>query len=276
MQHMVQIRNNGTSQAPASGAVLNALAILESFDEQHVTQTLSEISRRLSIAKATAYRNLGALERYGYVVRNQFDHSYSLGSRVLELSRRFLQHNPLVSVARPILEEVAAATGETAHLGIMDGRDVVYIETAESSQRVRALVHRGDRLSAHIVASGKAILAYSDTTFVDAFVAGGLPKSTSHTFTSTARFLNELSVTRTRGFAVSIGEWVDDVVAVAAPVFSHLDHVVGAIGIAAPRSRLNDAELLPKGEEIRRFANAASEKLGYTKSHSENRNEERK
>lgn len=276
MQHLVQIRNEGTSQAPASGAVLNALAILESFDEHHVTQSLSEISRRLNIAKATAYRNLGALERHGYVVRNRIDHSYSLGSRVLELSRRFLQHNPMVSVARPILEEVAAATGETAHLGILDGREVVYIETAESSQRVRALVHRGDRLSAHIVASGKAILAYSDSAFVDAFIAGGLPKSTSHTFTSKAGFLNELSITRARGFAISVGEWVDDVVAVAAPVFSHLDHVVGAIGIAAPRSRLDDADLIPKGEEIRRFARVASEKLGYSNPHSETRIETRK
>lgn len=266
------MRNKTPSEPPASGAVLNALAILESFDEQHVTQTLSGISRRLGIAKATAYRNLGALERHGYVVRNEFDHSYSLGSRVLELSQRFLQHNPLLSVARPILEAVASATGETAHLGILDGRDVVYVETAESSQRVRALVHRGDRLPAHIVASGKAILAHCDDTFVEAFTKAGLARSTAHTLTSKAEFLNELAITRARGFAVSIGEWVDDVVAVAAPVFSHLDHVVGAIGIAAPRSRVEDAELASIGEEIRRFANEASAKLGSQSSNHSNDN----
>ncbi|MFU0507915.1 IclR family transcriptional regulator [Pseudaminobacter sp. NGMCC 1.201702] len=252
------------TQPPASGAVLNALAILESFDEQHVSQSLSEISRRLNIAKASAYRNLGALERYGYIVRNPVDHTYSLGPKVLELSQRFLQHNPLVTVARPILEEAAAAIGETAHLGVLDGCDVVYIETAESSQRVRALVKRGDRIAAHVVASGKAILAYSDNAPIEAVLDAGLAAKTSRSLTSRETFLAELAMTRERGFAFAIGEWVEDVVAVAAPVFSHLDQVVGAIGIAAPRSRLDAADLMDIGLKIQEYAAIASSKLGST------------
>lgn len=247
---------------PASGAVLNALAILESFDEHHLSQSLSGISQRLNIAKASAYRNLGALERFGYVVRNPIDHSYSLGSKVLELSQRFLQHNPLINVARPILEAAATAIGETAHLGILDGGDVVYIETAESSQRVRALVQRGDRIPAHVVASGKAILAYSEDSFVAAFVDAGLASKTPRSLTSKPVFLDELEKTRARGFALAIGEWVEDVVAVAAPVFSHLDKVVGAIGIAAPRSRMAAADLMVVGVKIREYADQATLNLG--------------
>lgn len=272
MKRPFHIRNDvGVPDRPeASGAVLNALAIIDSFDADHPSQTLSGICRRLGIAKASAFRNLAALEMGGFVTRTPGTNAYSLGVKIVELSQRFLQQNPILGVARPVLAELAAITGETAHLGIMDGNEVVYVEIAESPQRVRALVNPGDRLPAHAVASGKAILAYSSDEEVEAFLDHNLAPLTERTLQAGEALREQLASTRSRGFAVAVGEWLDDVVAVAAPIFSHLDQVVAAIGIAAPRSRFDAEDLTAMGPKIRGFADRVSLGLGWLNSDSAN------
>lgn len=246
----------------ASSAVINALEILESFDGEHARQSLAEISRRLRIPKSSAYRNLAALEALGYVVRDAGGREFSLGPKVLELAQRFLDQNSLVAVARPVLRELAAETGETAHLGVLAGQDVVYIEIAESPQRVRALVQRGDRLEAHTVASGKAILAFSSASTVEVVVARGLRRFTARTISTREDLLEQLAATRRRGFAIMSGEWVDEVAAVSAPIFGPGCEVVAAAGIAAPRARLEAEDLERVGAVVRRFADQISSGLG--------------
>ena len=261
MKQTFQIRNRLLKVEP-SGSVLNAIGILESFDSSNPTQSLAHISRRLGIPKATAFRNLAALERTGYVTRDPATNTFALGTRVLELARRFLDQNELLAVARPVLADLAAETGETAHLGVLAGADVVYLEIAESPQRVRAVVARGDRLPAHCVASGKAILAHCDAHVIASVIAAGLERLTSHTITTAEGLLEDLAAARARGYGLNLGEWLEDVVAVSAPVFSHTGQVVGAIGIAAPRSRLEPAKADTLGPRIRDHADRLSAMFG--------------
>lgn len=242
--------------------MLNALAILESFNPQYPKQTLSEISRRLAIPKASAWRNLAALERLGYVVRDPETHAYTLGPNVLGPARQFLKQNEMLPLARPLLANLATETGETAHLGVLQGGDVIYIEIAESPRHVRAIVARGDRLPAHCVASGKAILAHAVEGIVEAIVAAGLPRLTPRTITSGEELRADLELTRRRGYGLNLGEWTEDVVAASAPVFSHVGAVVGAIGVAAPLARLSLERVDAVGTVVRRHADRLSALLG--------------
>ena len=245
-----------------SRSVMNALAILECFDRRHPSLALAEIGRRLGIPKATAYRNLAALEQFGYVTWDRQKSTYSLGAKVLELSRRFLDQYEVLTVARPVLADLAAETGETAHIGVLNGTDVVYVDIAESPQRVRAYVTRGDRIPAHCVASGKAILAYSDKATVEAVLEGGLQMMTGKTLVNREHFLKDLARTRKCGYGLNLGEWIDEVVAASAPVFSHTGEVIGAIGIAGPLSRLNPRKADALGEIARKHADRVSAVLG--------------
>lgn len=265
MKRTFQIRNDAAQpderKAEPTGSVLNALAILECFDTQHPQQSLAEISRRLGVPKATALRNLAALERFGYVVRD-IRNGYSLGAQVLALSQRFLNQYEIVTVARPILGQLAEETGETAHVGVLQGSHTVYIDIAESPQRVRAYVLRGDHIPAHCTASGKAILANSSDAAVEAFLRDKLIRLTSETLTEPAAFLRELAATRKQGYGVNRSEWMADVMAVSAPVFSHTGQAVGAVGIAGPISRLGQRKLEPLGRLIRSHADRVSSILG--------------
>ncbi len=245
-----------------SRAVLGGLAILESFDEAGPVRSLAEISRGLDIPKATALRLLRALAEGRYVTRDDDTGHYTLGPGVLTLAEQFLRQHDTVRILRPLLAELASDTGETAHFGILQGREVVYLEIAESPQRVRAYVLRGDRLPAHCTAAGKAILADAAQGVVESFLAGGLQRLTPSTITDRAGFMRELRVTRRRGYGLNIGEWMEDVTGVSAAVFGHARTVQGAIGVAGPTSRLNTKNAHRVGVAVRDFAERASQRLG--------------
>lgn len=261
MKKPLHIRNRPLRD-DASPSVMNALAILESFDAQHASQSLSEISRRLDIAKATALRNLAALEHFGYVRRDPATGTYSLGVQVLSLARRFSEQNQLLSVGGLHIAELARATSETAHLSVLSGRDVVYADVSEGSQHVRAVVSRGDRLPAHCVASGKAILAHVESRVLIEFLAGGLPALTPRTIVGAEEFVSALDDIRQLGYATTMGEWMEEVSAVAAPVFGADDKAVGAIGIAGPRLRLGPKVLAHLSTAVLQQAQRLSRDLG--------------
>jgi IclR family KDG regulon transcriptional repressor len=251
-----------TAAGPASPAIVNAMAILESFDIETPSLSLSELSRKLGIPKASVFRNLNALEQCGYVVRSARDGSYCLGVKVLDLARRFSQKDRFLTAGSAHTRELSRATGETSHLAILDGSDIVYVDVAEGSQMIRAVVGRGDRLPAHCVASGKAILAYSPREVVMDFLARGLKSLTPLTFVSPDALLADFERIRRRGYATNIGEWADDVAAVAVPVFGQDSVVVGAIGIAGPRLRLGNKMLAYLATAIRIQADRLSRDLG--------------
>ena len=240
-----------STQAKPSQAVLDALGLLEAFDQESGEKTLAEVARAAGVPKASAMRHLKALALTGFVIHDPMRKTYSLGPAILTLSERFLAQQPAVHACRPLLVELASKTGETAHYAVLQGRDMVYLDIAESPRRIRAYVTRGDRQPAHCMASGKAVLAHSPRPVVDAFLRDGVTQLTEHTITSEPAFRAELEVTRTRGYGINLSEWVEDVGAAAAPIFSGSGQVVGAIGVAAPISRLNHSNADEVGLVVR-------------------------
>jgi len=245
-----------------SQSVLNALAILESFDARHAEQTLADISRRLSIPKSTALRNITALQNAGYLTSPGDNGTYCLGAQVLGPAGQFLSRYANLSTLHPILAELAVETGETAHIGVLQGATVVYTDIAESPNRVRAVVNRGDHLPAHCVATGKAILAHSEEAAVRRVLDAGLNRLTEHTICDAKAFQDELEATRSRGYGLNVEEWIADVVAISAPVFAYPGRVIAAVGIAAPQSRISRQQIPSIGRTVRRHADRASILLG--------------
>jgi len=265
MERAFQIRN-ALSQRPSaepSRAVLNAFNILDCFGQQHRSLTLAEISRRTGIPKATALRHLLALDEAGYVVVDDERQHYSLGSKALVLAERYLAQFDQLEVIRTALAELAQKTGETAHYGVLEGTEMVYLEIAESpQQRVRIYVRRGDRLPAHAVAAGKVVLAHESADTLSNFLALGLPELTSRTITRVADFRSELATVRRRGYAANVGEWVEEVTGVSAPVFGPGERIIGALGVAGPVTRLRASRVPEIGEVVRQAARRVSSLLG--------------
>ena len=243
----------GIGARPSHG-VLAGLQILEAFEHGTGAVSLTELAARTGIAKASALRHLKALAQMGYVTQDARRKTYALGPAILALSERFIAQQPGVHACRPFLVDTANETGETAHYAVLRGADVIYLEIAESPNRVRAYVSPGDRLPAHCTASGKAVLAHTGPETVDAVLGSSPRKLTGRTITGETAFRDELAATRRRGYGVNLAEWMDEVSAASAPVFSASGAVIGAIGVAGPISRLGADRIHGVGEAVRRHA----------------------
>lgn len=142
----------------AIATVSNALRVLEVFHTESEIG-VSDLARRLGLHKNNAFRLLATLELGGYVQQAPESELYRLAPRCLELGHAYARNHELMDQARPILEELAATAGETAHLGQLHGAEVVHLDAILPDQLVLTGSRIGERLPSHCTALGKALLA---------------------------------------------------------------------------------------------------------------------
>ncbi len=106
--------------------VVNAMRLLEAFrDEDELGVT--EISRRLALHKNNVFRLLATLEQQGYIEQCSRSERYRLGVGSLELGQSFARSRTLLRCARGVLEELAHASRESSHLGVMRDFEVALV-----------------------------------------------------------------------------------------------------------------------------------------------------
>ncbi len=197
-------------------SVGSALDVLECFATDGELG-VSDIARRLGVAKSTGHRLLQTLASRGFVEQDPHTGQYRLGIHLYELGALALARNELRHVALPFLRQVAAATGLTVNLSVPDGPDIVFVERIENSDGVRILGHVGRRLPAHTTSSGKAIAAWNQRAD-EARRRAGFPPRVSHTVRTEADWDRCLENVRKVGYAVSHSESFDGASSVAVPV----------------------------------------------------------
>lgn len=196
-------------------SVGSALDVLECFATDGELG-VSDIARRLGVAKSTAHRLLQTLASRGFVEQDA-QGQYRLGIHLYELGALALARNELRHVALPFLRQVASATGLTVNMAVPDGADIVFVERIENSDGVRILGHFGRRLPAHTTSSGKAIAAWNHE-LDSARRRTGFPPRVSKTVRAEADWDRCLESVRRVGYAVSHSESFDGASSVAVPV----------------------------------------------------------
>jgi DNA-binding IclR family transcriptional regulator len=199
-------------------SVGSALDVLECFALDGELG-VSDISRRLGVAKSTAHRLLQTLASRGFVEQDDHSGQYRLGMHVYELGSLALARNSLRHVALPTLRQLAATTHLTVNFSVPDGPDIVFVERIESTDGVRFLGHFGRRLPAHTTSSGKAIAAWNPEADL-ARRRAGFPPRVSKTVRTEGDWLRCLENVRKVGYAVSHSESFDGASSVAVPVIS--------------------------------------------------------
>lgn len=252
--------------------VMNAFRMLEVFDGS-VAIGVSDVARSLGLHKNNAFRLLATLEIAGYVQQSADNELYHLGPRCLELAHAFARNHPFASLARPVLEELVAETGETAHLGVLRDQEVAHLDAVLPSQLLLTGSRVGERLPAHCTAVGKALLIGQLERPPSPMVQRGsergserrserrpagrppgagrraaeaepgigdwsLERFTDATIADGAKLLDEIRASQLRGYAVDLEEYAAGLHCVAAPVRDASERVVAAISISGPSQRL--------------------------------------
>lgn len=258
------MKRNRVPRVPPNRAVLKAARLLEAVADAGVPVRLSELSRRTGIPKPTALRLLAALTAAGLVARvpGSSGGGYRLGARVLYLAGRVNHGDSLVIHARPILQRLRDATGETVGIYRREGQQVVCVECLVSEHAVRLHMQPGAVGPLHAGASARLLLAHADPDEVEAVLAGPLEPFTENTLVDPDVLRGELERIRREGYSVSFGELVPHTAAVSVPVRDRTGRVAAALSAAGPDVRIREHltgirdVLLAAGREL-------SRQLGY-------------
>lgn len=214
-----------------------ALDLLDLLDAEEGL-TLTELSGRAGINKATALRILANLADRDYVERDG-NGRYRLGVRLIQLGARKSAGLDLRSVARPILQDLQAETGETVNLAVPAATGVIYIDIIESAHGLRMAATVGKSDDYHATALGKAIMAWwPEPTVAEHVRRRPLMPKTHRTIVDREALVRDLVAIRDRGFALDDEENEVGARCVAAAVLDQHDKVVGAISVSGPASRL--------------------------------------
>jgi IclR family KDG regulon transcriptional repressor len=245
-------------------AVTRAFDILELFLGERSSLTAPEVATRLGLPRSTTHELLNTLVARGYLARRpNADGPYRLGSRLLELGSRYQQDLDLAAEGELVARRVAEECGETVHVAVLDGTDVVYVCKIDSMHSVRMVSAVGRRLPAHCTAVGKVLLAgMSQQRFDELFRGRKLAALTDRSITSLAALRGQLAEIRRTGVAYEMCESNPDVGCVAAPVTDHSGEWVAAMSISVPTIRHTE-DCWPRWEKlVRDGATELSRSLG--------------
>jgi DNA-binding IclR family transcriptional regulator len=252
-------------EAPVAGAqvVDRVVDILEALAQARAELGVSDVSRLLGLKKATAHRLLVALRRRGLVSQDSLSRRYRLGLKLWELGMRATSHVDWVDRAKPYLERLTHETGETSHLAVLSDGQVLYVEKVESPRSLRIPSQVGRRLPVHCTAVGKALVAFLPDDVLKAIVLHhGLQRFTKNTITDLDRLREELAVARVRGYTTDNEEIEEGLACIGAPVRDHSAHVVAAISIAGPATRVRGERMSDHVRAVLAAAAGISRLLG--------------
>jgi DNA-binding IclR family transcriptional regulator len=260
--HKPTMSRDGITRSSTLGSVANAARVLKAFSAIEREWGVSEMARRLDIAKSTAHRLLATLTDEGLLEQDAGTGRYRLGLAVFDLAAAVQSADLHEAVLSP-MTSLRNRTGETVQVAVLDGREVVYVERLDSPNTLRLFIGVGRRNWAHCCGCGKVLLAFSPSDRVDRLLDGwALPQRTPQTITSLPALRRDLDETRRRGYSMNRHESEVGVVSVAAPIRDATGQTIAAISVAGPSDRL-DQHLLELSQATMEGAATISRRLGY-------------
>lgn len=234
----------------ANSVLGKARLILESFQHDDVELSLSELSRRTGISKASVHRLAQELVDWGMLERSGFE--YRLGMRAFELGSRVPRFRVLRDAARPFMERLHFATKEAVHLAVVDGLEALYLEKVASGVQSAQPSRIAGRMPLHATSTGKVLLAYSPPMVLEAVVSRELVRFTPHTTVAPGLLVEQIRRIRAQGWGVEYEEVAIGYCSVAVPLFTGTHMLLGALSIAAPTYRADVNKLAASLTDVSR------------------------
>ena len=172
----------------------------------------------------------------GFVVHLAEEHRYGLGVAAFEVGSGYARQEPLQRIARRHLAALVDTVGQSAHLAVLHGRDVLYVLEERAPGQPSLVTDVGVRLPAQLTASGRAVLAALPAPQVRALFPDRSAFVDRHGVgpTSLSALRTLLAETRQRGYAVEQGEVTPGFASVAAAVLDHNQHPVAGVAVTYP------------------------------------------
>lgn len=231
-------------------SVVRAGKILECFiSGDNKELGISELANLTELSLSTVHRIVQSLVEMDMLQQSETTGKYCLGGMAVMLGRRALQLRGLDIQAYPALYNIVQATGEGANLGVLVQGKIVYIQRVFGTHPLRTDFPIGTDAPAHCSAIGKAILAFSDEEVIDFCLQTDFSARTKKTITNRESLLEELRVTKERGYSLDDEELIEGITCIGAPIFFE-GRVVAAVAIQAPTVRMTREKIQTDAPQV--------------------------
>jgi DNA-binding IclR family transcriptional regulator len=239
--------------------------ILDALSSSSRELSPADLAGRLRLHKSTIHRLLVVLEGQRFI-RRTAEGKYGLGVKLIEMGSRAIEQLDLGAHAMPFLQRLVDETGETAHISVLSGTEMVSIANVPGKWTLRTPSTVGRRTQIHCTSVGKAFVAYMPETHLEQLLGTlRFVRLTRNTIVTPVALRNELAKVRRRGFAVDNEEVEDGLRCIGAPVRNFTGQVVASISIAGPVFRIQRGRVAELGRAVMRAADSLSADLGYMK-----------
>ena len=244
-------------------AATRTLEVLRALAASPGPVTAAALARDLGLPRSSTYHLLDAMQSAGFVAHFPEEERWGLGLAAFEIGAAYLRHDPLERWGRPVVQrlahDVSSVTPAVAHLGVLHGRETLYLATEAPRSRVTIVAEVGVRLPASLTASGRAMLAQLPAAQVRALFPSrdSFVDRTGLGPTTPTALVRLLATERDRGWAQEDGFIVPGLASVAVAALDRSDRPVASIGLTFRADRV-DARAR---EELARFAGRAARDL---------------
>jgi DNA-binding IclR family transcriptional regulator len=240
-----------------AATILKGFAVVDSWGP-------SEMARRTGLHKSVVHRLLLTLAGSGILIRDIETGQYSLGPVIAQLKPRGGLNGALKQMARPYLQRLAAASGETVSLCVLEENHGLCIDYIDSPQTMRFTVFTGETFPLNAGCIGKVMLAYQPEDFIEGLIARkALKRYTPNTIIEPKKLRAELLKIRRLGYGFSDSEITPGSRSIGAPVYGPTGTVIASLVVSAPSFRMPDNTHDALISMVRGEAGKLSQALGY-------------
>ena len=165
--------------------------------------------------------------------------------------------------SKDILKKLVADLGETAHIAILEGKEITYVHKIECRNPVRLLSSIGKKNPVSCTSAGKVLLAFQSNDMINSLIEAGLPRMGPNSVTDPDQLKAQLIQIKEQGYSICINEMHEDVVSIAASVRDYTGEVVAAVSVVGTSERIHHQKINRFVETIIEAANEVSIRLGY-------------
>lgn len=237
------IQRDPDTKAYSVPPVERAIKLLRYIGDGNTCRNLSTAARDLAINRTTLIRLIHTLLEQRLIEEVAEGAGYRLGVGLVTLGAQAIAGRDLVRTCQPVLQRLCDETAMSAHIGILDGTDIVYLSRVAPNSHLVSNIHAGARLRAHASSIGRAILAEMDAKRITTLLRGAtLEAVTPKTPTTIDAVIAQAANDKEKGYAWSVGNFEAGIGSCGAAVFDHSGSVVGALNVSGPDNRFSDPD----------------------------------
>lgn len=260
-----ELNRNPRRDGSRLSSVTTAIHLLKTFTEEDNELGISELAKRLGVAKSTVHRLAGTLLEEGLLQQNLENGRYRLGVGLFSLGSLVRARLDVTSESKVILNELREKTQENVRLAVLERQSVVFLHDFESPQTLRLRSGTGQLRPAFCTAEGLCLISGLREPQLAQFLTYDRPPRTPKTVTDEDELRARVRKAKRQGYALEDEECDEGTRCIAAPIYNGDGRIVAAVGIAGPRVRIRKSQF-PKFAPIAiEAAQQISERLGYSR-----------